>query len=474
MIRNSKFLFIPKYLSQYNPKTDRISRYSEPKCNLVSSENSNSIRCFSQQTSTSDSIKEKCHPLATNQQSTNVFDNGCSVTNKTKGLIKNASLPDLEKHLNDATSYVELNACDQVPWPSSSFHQSEAEVILQKSRERKEHIRSLSTIVDDPNQVDHRHSSVLLFPGQGAQFVGMGAKLLHIPSVKELYNTASEILEYDLLSLCLEGPPEKLNSTRYCQPAIVVTSLAAVEALYQKDPEMVKSCIATAGFSVGEITALIFGGVLSLEDGLRLVKARGEAMEYASQLEPSGMMTVFFGAKNQLGLACEAARKWTDENMHVGPHRKAVCQTANYLYSGAKTLAGHEQALRFVEENKNDFGIRKVKWLPVSGAFHTPLMQEAVQPFRETLSMVKLNAPRISIYSNLHGEEYKNVMQISNTLPKQIVSAVKWEQIMKKTYNYTADAYYPKTYECGPGSSLSYILNKCNGKAGKLSSCTEV
>ena len=472
MIRNNRLLFIPKYFSHLNIKTDEIFRHCLPKSNTVCSGNGNSILFFSQNASPSDGIRKECHPLATKIRSTNEVDNRGSVTDKTKGLIKNTSLPEIKEHLNDAASYVELNASDQVAWPSSSFHQNEAEVILQKSSKRKEHIKSLSTTADEPNQVDHRDSSVLLFPGQGAQFVGMGAKLLHIPSVKELYNTANEILEYDLLSLCLEGPLEKLNSTRYCQPAIVVTSLAAVEALYQKDKEVVKSCIATAGFSVGEITALIFGGVLSLEDGLRLTKARAEAMEYASQLEPSGMMTVFYGAKNQVGLACAAAKKWTDQNLHVGPH--AVCQTANYLYAGAKTIAGHEQALRFVEENKKDFGIRKVKWLPVSGAFHTPLMKEAVQPFRETLAMMKLNAPRISIYSNTHGEEYKNAMQISNTLPKQIVSAVKWEQIMQRTYNYTADAYYPKTYECGPGSSLTYILKKCNGKAGKLSSCTDV
>ena len=179
--------------------------------------------------------------------------------------------------------------------------------------------------------VDLSHRSVLLFPGQGSQFVGMGKKLLGVPSVRELYAEASQILGYDLLSMCLEGPAEKLNSTRYCQPAIVVTSLAAVESLYHKNPEAVKLCVATAGFSVGEITALIFSGVLSLEDGLLLTKARGEAMEYASQLEPSGMMTVFYGTKHQLGLACEAARKWTEDNGYAWPHGKPVFQVANYL-----------------------------------------------------------------------------------------------------------------------------------------------
>ena len=386
--------------------------------------------------------------------------------------IPNLQQSNIEEHLNDAVTFEEVRSDQQVDWPTSSFHQTESEELLQKSILKKQS-RNKSNESHDPRQIDHRDKSVILFPGQGAQFVGMGSKLLHIPSVKDLYDSASEILGYDLLSMCLEGPDDKLNSTRYCQAAIVVTSLAAVEALYQRDPELVKSCIATAGFSVGEITALIFSGVLSLEDGLRLVKARGEAMEYASQLEPSGMMTVFFGAKHNLGLACEAAKKWTDENGYAGT-QMAVCQVANHLYAGAKTIAGHEQALRFIEENKSDFGIRKTKRLLVSGAFHTGLMQEAVHPFREALTMTKLNPPRISIYSNVLGEEYKNTMQISNILPKQLKVAVKWEQIMQRMYNYENEAFYPQTLECGPGSSLTYILNKCNGKAAKLASCTGV
>ena len=129
--------------------------------------------------------------------------------------------------------------------------------------------------------------------------------------------------------------------------------------------------------------------------------------------------------------------------------------------------------MRFIESNKNDFGIRKIKRLPVSGAFHTPLMEDAVQPFREELAMVKLNPPRISVYSNFSGEEYRDVSSISNYLPKQIVKAVHWEQIMQRMFNYEMDAFYPETFECGPGSSLSFMLTKVNGKAASLTSCIE-
>merc|ERR1719516_25818 len=126
--------------------------------------------------------------------------------------------------------------------------------------------------------------SVLLFPGQGAQFVGMGSKLLEIPSVKELYDEASQVLDYDLLRLCLEGPKNLLNHTQYCQAATVVTSLAAVELLYHKQSEAVENCMAVAGFSVGELTAAIFTGAISLSEGINLVKVRGEAMQAASDL----------------------------------------------------------------------------------------------------------------------------------------------------------------------------------------------
>ena len=417
-------------------------------------------------------LNRKYFSVANKRLCYNKLKNNDSITLKQNELQK-ISLPALATHLKDAASYAEFHSDEQVAWPSSSFHQSESEVLLQQARAKKQ-LRALSTEAHMSIKNDDRNNSVILFPGQGAQFVGMGSKLIHLPNVKELYDSASEILGYDLLALCLEGPKEKLNSTRYCQPAIVVTSLAAVEALYQKDPDAIKSCIKTAGFSLGEITALIFSGVLSFEDGIQLVKTRAEAMEYSSELESSGMMTVFFGAKHQLALACQAARKWTEENGYVGAYGKAVCQIANHLYAGSKTLAGHTQALQFIEENKSDFGIKRVKRLPVSGAFHTELMQDAVQPLREALSLAKLNPPRISVYSNTLGEEYKTCMQISNTLPKQVVKAVKWEQINQRMFDYEVEAFYPRTFECGPGSSLSQILNKSNGKAAKKISCTSV
>jgi len=202
---------------------------------------------------------------------------------------------------------------------------------------------------------DLSDKSVIMFPGQGAQFVGMGKEVLGVPSVRELYDEASQILGYDLLRLSLEGPQEVLDRTSYCQAATVVSSLAAVEFLYQESPPAVEECLAVAGFSVGEVTAAIFTGALTLTEGISLVKVRGEAMEAAAEMAPQGMVTVFVGADSKLGFGCEVAREWCRRHHGI---EDPICQVANHLYCGAKVVGGHDAALEFLDNNKQDFNIR--------------------------------------------------------------------------------------------------------------------
>jgi len=350
---------------------------------------------------------------------------------------------------------------------SSSSYPSE-----EKKKRKPRHDKS-NKVKPEPGEdegVDNSQHTVLLFPGQGTQTVGMTKNLQHLPSVKDLYETASQILGYDLLGMTLEGPQDALDKTRFCQPAVVVASLAAVEGLFDQNPRFVKDCVKVAGFSVGEITALIFSGAVSLEDGLMLVKARGEAMEYASEMEPSGMMTVFHGADHKLGLACSAARKYAEDERGI---TYPVCQIANHLYAGAKVIAGHQEALAFIQQNQRDFGIRKSKVLNVQGAFHTPLMQPAVEPFKQALSMIRVQKPRIEVYSNVTGEKYKDALAIHKHLPQQIVKCVKWEQSVKRIYdpNRFDIAHLPHTIEVGPGTGgLNAMLTKLNGKAARRSS----
>jgi len=309
-----------------------------------------------------------------------------------------------------------------------------------------------------------------MFPGQGSQFVGMGEKVMHLPSVKELFEEASHLLGYDLGKLCLEGPKKLLDETKYCQVATVVSSLAAVELLYHRDSSAIENCMAVAGFSVGEITALIFSGAMSFADGIRLVQVRGEAMQEACEIEQSGLMAVFFGAGNQLGFGCDVAKEWCMRQHNI---MEPVCQIANHLYCGAKVIGGHEPALEFLEKNKADFKIRRTKRLPVSGAFHTPLMNPASEAVQAAIDQTRLSNPRVPIYSNT-GDILKTAQKIRQAVPKQMVRAVKWESSMCTLFTAGPNDLLPSVYECGPGKTLSTMLEKLNGRAARNSSYISV
>lgn len=300
-------------------------------------------------------------------------------------------------------------------------------------------------------------TTVVLFPGQGSQFVGMGHLVIDAPNVSQMFTIAQQILGYNLLDLCLNGPIDSLNRTQYCQPAIYVCSLAAVEKLRQRGSGDVESCVATAGFSVGEITALVFAGAMSFEDGLRLVKIRAESMQFASEMAPSGMITVFFNADAKINFACRAAKEWCIRK-GIEPEF-AVCGIANYLFPHCKVIAGHEEAIAFLQSNFKDFGIKRIKRLPVSGAFHTELMAPAQKVVTEALKHIKLEVPLIPVHSNFDARIYRDVDSIRKKLAKQICSPVRWEQILHTIYERPKDTKCPKTFECGPGSSLLAILN---------------
>ncbi|CAG2106522.1 unnamed protein product [Medioppia subpectinata] len=306
-------------------------------------------------------------------------------------------------------------------------------------------------------------TTVMLFPGQGSQFVGMGYHVIDSPNVKQMFTIAKQILGYDLLDLCLNGPIERLNQTQFSQPAIFVTSLAAVESLRQSGSGDVESCVATAGFSVGELAALVFAGALSFEDGLRLVKIRAEAMQYATELVPSAMITVFFNADARINFACNAAKEWCLRK-GVQPEY-AVCSVANYLFPHCKVVAGHEEAISFLQMNAKDFGIKKTKRLPVSGAFHTSLMAPAREVMREALKRIRIDVPLIPVHSNFDARVYSNADDIRKKLAKQIVSPVRWEQILHIIYERPKETKCPKTFECGPGTSLLSTLNMVHGIA---------
>ncbi|MEK6249521.1 MAG: acyltransferase domain-containing protein, partial [Planctomycetales bacterium] len=168
-----------------------------------------------------------------------------------------------------------------------------------------------------------------LFPGQGAQAVGMGQQPAEsLASAKEFYQRASAILDYDIAKLCFEGPAEQLNSTAYSQPALFVTSLAMLESLRVESPDVIQSCNAVAGLSLGEYTALVFAGVLQFEDGLKLVAERGAAMQEAADQVASGMVSVLGLDPDQVAQLCKDAAEGD------------VLQMANYLCPGNIVISG--------------------------------------------------------------------------------------------------------------------------------------
>lgn len=266
---------------------------------------------------------------------------------------------------------------------------------------------------------------------------------------------------YDLLKLCLEGPKSRLDKTIYCQPAVMVTSLAALEKLKEERPASIESCVAVAGFSLGEITALVFAGSIPFDKAVKLVQIRAELMQAASDMVPGGMATVLYGPDSELGTACSKAKEWCLDRGVENPE----CRIANYLYPHCKVVAGNREAIEFLEKNAQQFKLRRVKALPVSGAFHTELMQSAVEPFRRALYKIQIEEPMVPVYSNVDGKRYHNVDHILRQLPKQIVKPVKWEQTLHILYERQKENNFPRTFECGPGKGLTTILRQVNAKA---------
>jgi [acyl-carrier-protein] S-malonyltransferase len=284
-----------------------------------------------------------------------------------------------------------------------------------------------------------------LFPGQGAQTVGMGRQAAEtLPAARRLYQQAGEVLGYDLAKLCFEGPAEELDSTVISQPALFVTSLAAIEQLREKSPDVVLACEATAGLSLGEYTALVFAGAMEFEDGLRLVAVRGEAMQEAADATPSGMVSVLGLERSQVEQLCADARQ--GETLLV----------ANVLCPGNIVISGTNSACERAAEMAQAAGAVKAVPLAVAGAFHTPIMDSAVERLREALAQTRIARPSIPVISNVDAEAHFDPDEIRELLLRQIVSSVRWEESMRNLLSGGFDQFY----EVGPGRVLRGLLKR--------------
>ncbi|XP_034947335.1 probable malonyl-CoA-acyl carrier protein transacylase, mitochondrial [Chelonus insularis] len=314
-------------------------------------------------------------------------------------------------------------------------------------------------------KISPEDTSIFLCPGQGALKVGAVKKYLRYPRVKELFQIGNDILGFDILDICLNGPQEKLNRTEYNQVATVMTSLSALEKLWEDSPDMVTSCKVIAGYSVGELTALAYAGSISIEDAIRLASVRGIAMQQASELEPQGMITVIHNKETEsMGKICTEAREWA-VNLGIS---EPVCSVSSYLYANAKVIAGHLPAIEFIEKNYKQFRIQRVIKLPVSGAFHTPLMKPAMQSLRRALNNTEIEDPRIVVYSNVTAKPYRSAIEIRQTLPLQMIKQSKWEQILHEIFNRPQDHVFPYSYDLGSGGTMKVILSRLNLAASRF------
>lgn len=304
--------------------------------------------------------------------------------------------------------------------------------------------------VSTSTDVAPRYKRVFFFPGQGAQFVGMAKDTAaSCPPAKALFEKASEILGYDLLKCCVHGPKDLLDKTDVCQPAIFVSSMAAVEKLRaDKGEQEANSADSCLGLSLGEYSALCYAGALNFEDGVKVTQTRGKAMQAAADSMPGGMVSVIGLNSDVVEKICQRVREDTQEHL----------QLANFLCDGNYVVSGSLKACAAAENIAKlpNFKARMTMRLAVAGAFHTKFMQKAVDQLQEVLHSITIHKPRLPVISNVDATPHSDPAVIQDNLLKQVTSPVKWEQSVK----LVLDRGMETGYELGPGSVLAGILKR--------------
>jgi len=273
------------------------------------------------------------------------------------------------------------------------------------------------------------------------------------PAAKALFETASGILGYDLLERCVNGPKEVLNTTAVSQPAIFVASMAAVEKLKLDEGDaVVEEATVAMGLSLGEYSALSFAGALSFEDGVRITKARGEAMQAAADATDSGMVSVVGLDSEKVEELCKAASDRSGKKIQI----------ANYLCKGNYTTSGDKAACDVLAEiAKPEFKARMAAPLAVAGAFHTDFMAPAVAKLKDALASAEVKRPRIPVVSNVDAKPHSDPEVIKDILAQQVTSPVMWETQMKSM----VAGGFERGYELGPGKVIAGIMKRIDKDA---------
>lgn len=280
-----------------------------------------------------------------------------------------------------------------------------------------------------------------VFPGQGAQFVGMGKDLYESNALaKELFDKADEILGFKITDIMFAGTDEQLKETKVTQPAVFLHSVIQALCLGEAfNPDMV------AGHSLGEFSALVASGALSFEDGLKLVAARANAMQKACEANPGTMAAIIGLSDEKVEEVCASVS--TDNNIVV---------SANYNCPGQLVISGNIDAVNKACEKMKEAGAKRALPLKVGGAFHSPLMQPAKDELQAAIEKTTFKMPKCPVYQNVDAKAHTDAAEIKSNLIAQLTSSVRWTASVQAMIAAGANNFT----ECGPGTALQGMIGR--------------
>lgn len=280
-----------------------------------------------------------------------------------------------------------------------------------------------------------------IFPGQGSQYIGMAKEFAGVPAAKELMQQADELLHIHLTKTMAEGPEEILRQTDFTQPAIFLHSILALQ--FTGDHAQVQSY---AGHSLGEFSALCAAGAMKFEDALKLVHLRGKLMAEAGKRKPGTMAAIIGMDSKALKELCQEIEDTTGN----------IVRPANYNSPGQIVVSGSVSGVHEAMKQAKEKGARIAKELPVSGAFHSPLMQYAADGLKETLASTPISIPQAPVFGNVTAEPHGEPDSIRELLVEQLTSPVRWEESVKNMYDFGVREFV----EFGPGKVLQGLVSR--------------